>query len=585
MERIELTEKAVLAMINSNYRNKAICTKLAHDLKVHAFGLVPERLINERRPSESEEIKNYRKQIYVPKTRNPISKVISSLEKIRRSQDWNIQYDESAFPASIADGETLSDYCEMKYPIYTSLTNWCFSELLRNYLLDANGIVAIVLDELPETNAEYVKPVAKFFSSEQIVSYDENNYIVLKSKDTSTYSKPKGKTIYTDGAIYYIITPYDTMKYEQINVKGDFQQTYVYNHNIGVIPAFKVGGIFKDRINNDTIYESRIASMVPSLDEAAREYSDLQAEIVQHIHSEKYAYTNSECPVCRGTGKTQENGKQTTCTHCNGTGSVLNVSPYGMYLIENARAGENQLPAPPIGYIQKSSEIARLQDERVRQHLYDALSAVNMEFLAERPLNQSGVAKEVDRDELNNFVNSIAEDIVRILDNVYYFINEYRYNRLVFNEQDRKAMLPKINVPTKYDLLSTNILMQQLDSARKSMINPIIIKALEIDFAKKQFCTDASVSAMVEATFDLDTLFGISEDNKMMMLSNGGITEEDYIISCNITNFVRRAKNENKDFFSLPYETKMEKMREYAKEISEKNSPKAQITPNFMNAE
>lgn len=585
MEIIELTEKAVLAMINSNYRNKAICTKLSNDLKVHAFGLVPEKLINERRPSESEEIKNYRKQIYVPKTRNPISKVISSLEKIRRSQDWNIQYDESAFPASIAYGETLSDYCEMKYPIYTSLTNWCFSELLRNYLLDANGIVAIVLDELPKTNAEYVKPVAKFFSSEQIVSYDENNYIVLKSKDTSTYSTPKGKTIYTDGAIYYIITPYDTMKYEQINVKGDFQQTYIYNHNIGVMPAFKAGGIFKDRINNDTIYESRIASMVPSLDEAAREYSDLQAEIVQHIHSEKYAYTNSECTVCRGTGKTQENGKQTTCTHCNGTGSVLNVSPYGMYLIENARAGENQLPAPPIGYIQKSSEIARLQDERVRQHLYDALSAVNMEFLAERPLNQSGVAKEVDRDELNNFVNSIAEDMVRILDNVYYFINEYRYNRLVVNEQDRKAMLPKINVPTKYDLLSTNILMQQLDTARKSMINPVIIKELEIDFAKKQFCTDASVSAMVEATFDLDPLFGISEENKMMMLSNGGITEEYYIISCNITNFVRRAKNENKDFFSLPYDKKMDKMREYAKEISEKNSPKAQITPNFMDAE
>lgn len=585
MERIELTPSTIKAMINANYKNKALCTKLAYDLKVHALGFVPEKLINERRPSESEEIKNYRKQIYVPKTRNPISKVIASLEKIRRSQDWSIQYDASKTAHTIADGETLFDYCEKKYPVHTSVTNWCFSELLRNYLLDANGIVAVVLDELPETNAEYVKPVAKFFGSEQIVSFAENAYIVLKSKDTSTYSTPKGQIIHTDGAIYYIITPFDVMKYEQINVKGDLQQTALYNHNIGAIPAFKVGGIFKDRINNDTIYESRIASMIPSLDEAAREYSDLQAEIVQHIHSEKYAYTNSECPVCRGTGKTTENGKQTTCNRCNGTGSVLNVSPYGMYLIENARAGESQLPAPPIGYIQKSSEIARLQDERVRQHLYDALASVNMEFLAETPLNQSGVAKEVDRDELNNFVNAVAEDIVRILDNVYLFINEYRYNRVVLNEQDRQAMLPNINVPTKYDLLNTNILMQQLSSARVAMLNPVIIREMEIDFAKKQFCTDESISAMVEATFDLDPLFGISEENKMVMLSNGGITEQDYIISCNITNFVRRAKNENEDFFLLPYETKMEKMRAFADEVAKQNEPKAQITPNFMNEE
>ena len=110
-----------------------------------------------------------------------------------------------------------------------------------------------------------------------------------------------------------------------------------------------------------------LAYLSNTLDEAAREYSDLQAEIVQHIHSEKYAYTNSECPECHGAGTVRDkDGKNVTCTKCHGTGSVLQVSPYGVHLINAAKAGEQQLPAPPIGYIQKSADIARLQDERVR---------------------------------------------------------------------------------------------------------------------------------------------------------------------------------------------------------------------------
>lgn len=581
MDRIKLTPTLIKQLLNNNYQNKGICTKLADDIKIHAYGRVPERLINERRPSESEEIKDYRKQIYVPKTKNPISKVISSLGKIQRSQDWSIQYNQSAVSNKIAEGETLFDYCEKKYPVHTSITNWCFSELLRQYLLDANGIVAVIPFSIPESTSEYVKPIATFFGSEQIVNYVENEYVVLKSKDTSTYTTPEGQIVKTDGAIYYIITRYECLKYEQINVNGDLEQKQVYEHNIGILPAFKVGGLFKERINNDTIYESRIAAMIPSLDEAAREYSDLQAEIVQHIHSEKYGYTNSECSHCRGVGKVTENGKQVTCKHCNGTGSVLNVSPYGMYLIENARAGEAQLPAPPIGYVQKSSEIARLQDERVRQHLLDALSAVNMEFLAETPLSQSGVAKEVDRDELNNFVNAIAEDLVRCLDNVYFFINEYRYLIIVENEIERREMLPNINVPVKYDLLNTNILMQQLTSARNAQLNPVILRAMEIDFARKQFCTDEATAAMTEATFDLDPLFGISEENKMVMLSNGGITERDYVISCNITSFVRKAINDDEDFYKLTYEKKMEKMRLFADEIIKENAPQKQMVKDF----
>lgn len=573
-------EKDIIAVLTGNYPNKAECMALAKQLSVHANGEMPSDKIMSRRPSEPEEIKNYRRTIYVPKTKQAISKVIHSLEKIRRAQDWNIAYSPESVPSVVAENETLEKYCEYNYPQFTSVTNWAFAELLKRSLIDANGIVAVIMEQLPKSKSEYCKPVARFFGCDQIVEYVENEYIVLKSKDTTTYytetKNGKGRRINTNGAIYYILTENEFLKYEQVGA-NKFDPKQVFVHNCGRLPAWKVGGLYHSRKNNDTIYESRLSGMVADLDEAAREYSDLQAEIIQHIHSEKYAYTNTECNECKGTGHVKgEDGKQTTCQHCNGTGRVLNTSPYGMHLVDAARAGELQVPTPPIGYIQKDTQIAQLQDTRVRNHIKDALAAVNMEFLAETPIDQSGVAKAYDANELNNFVNSIAEDLVRNIDNVYHFINEYRYRTIVPNEEKRKAMLPAINVPTKFDIVNTTILMQELQGARQAEANPETLRVLETNYAKMQFNTSPDVAERLETVFDLDPLFGVKEENKMTMLQNGGITETAYIISCNIHAFVRRAIFEDKEFCKKDLNKKMDVLKKYADEVRSESEKKAE---------
>lgn len=580
----QLTPEIVSTLIAAGgYQNGRTCVELAEKLRVHADGKMPQTLIKERRPNESDKIKEYREKIYVPITKRTISKVFSSLEKIRRSQDWSVQYDAEKVQTLIKDDETLEQYCEFHYPHFISITNWAFSVLLRKYLIDANGIVAVIPEQMPESTTEYVKPVAMFFDSEQIMYYVEGECVVLKSRDTSTYYTHGGRRVNNGGAIYYVLTKNEFAKYEQISAK-EFDESCIYRHDIGELPAFKVGGVYHSRLNNDTIYESRISGMIPSLDEAAREYSDLQAEILQHIHSEKYVFANNDCPVCNGTGQeyiiekdenTNEDVVKGTkvCHHCHGRGSVSNVSPYGEYVINAAKFGEQQLPTPPIGYVTKSTDIAKFEDEHVRQHIYDALAAINMEFLAETPLSQSGVAKAYDKDELNNFVNAIAEDIVRILDNIYMFINEYRYNILIANPDDRKAMLPKINVPTKYDILNTSVLMAELKNARDAQAHPMILRELEIDYAKKQFNTDPEIAHMIETTFNLDPLFGMSDESKMTMLQNNGITELDYIVSCNITAFVLRAIREDKDFYSRDYKKQMEVLKKYAEEVQKANEP------------
>ena len=574
---MDITADFIKQAIANTHDNYLETVTLAAKLRVHADGLTPTQLIGRRRPSEPTEIQKYRAEIYVPKTKNPISKVINSLEKIRRSQDWNIAYDEQR-PAVITDEESLQSYCEERYPVHTSVTNWAFSELLKQYLLDANGVIAIIPGNRADQPAnEYVKPVAEFFESEQILAFVEGEYAVLKSRDTSTYKTPAGRVVRTNGDIYHIFTDTGYYRYEQINSNRDLEQKAIYEHNIGSVPVFKSGGLFLKRRYNATLYESRIASMVPSLDEAAREYSDLQAEIVQHIHSEKYAYVNGECPTCKGAGtklvETPDGSRTEPCQACKGAGSVLNISSYNTYLIQAAKAMENQLPTPPIGYVTKDTAIAKLQDERVRQHIYDALATLNMEFLSDTPLSQSGTAKEVDRDELNNFVNSIAEDIVRILDRVYWYINEYRYGINVPTKETREAMLPRINVPTKFDVISSGLLFAEFDAARKAGASPTAQGALEKEYMHKKFCVDPDVNEEAALVIDLDPLYGITEDDKMTRLANGGILQIDYVISCNITKFIRRAVRETSEEFSrMDQDAQYEMLIAYAKEIAQENA-------------
>lgn len=577
-----LNEQTIARMIaGSRYRNGETCSRLSERIRVHAEGRMPRQILD-RRPNEPEQTKEYRGRIYVPVTQQTVSKVISSLEKIRRSEDWNIQYDARAVPPRVAEKETLERYAEQDYPGLGSLTNWVFAELLQAYLVDANGIVAVMPESVPENRAEYVRPVARFFRSEQIVDFQEGEYAVLKSDDTSVYTAADGITQVTSGAVYYILTTEQTARYEQTAEKA-YSLAEVYDHHIGALPAFRAGGIFHCRLNNDTIYRSRIAGMIPALDEAAREYSDLQAELVQHVHSEKWAIANVDCPTCHGRGQVfkrdaegHETAEMEECPTCHGRGSVTQTSPYGMFVINQSRLGEQNVPTPPMGYVQKDTAIAAFLNEHVKQHLRDALSAVNMEFLADVPLSQSGTAKAYDRDELNNFVNGVAEDLVRILDRCYYFISEYRYRVIVPDREARMGMLPRINVPTKYDILNTTALIEELRAAREAKVSPLILGRLEVDYAKKQFNTDPEQGHIIETTFQLDPLFGMTMEDKFTALSAEGVTREDFIVSSNIAAFVLRAIKEHEDFMAWPYQRQQAQLKQYAQAVMKQSAAGAE---------
>lgn len=550
------------------------CVKLEKGLRVHADGIMPEDLINKQRPSEPMNVMEYRKQIWQAITKETVSRIITCLSKIRRSSDWSVRYDEKKFSASIAKNETPIEYFEKNFPYFQSLTNWLFSVCLKNYLIDSNAVCAVIPLEVPTAETpknEYLKPYPVIFNSEQVIDFVEGDYTVIKSKDQSTYYGKDGKTKYINGDIFWVITVTHIFRYDQINSDGEMKAMINYAHGLGYLPAFKLGGVFLKSVDKVPIWESRINSIVPRLNKAAREDNDLDVTYVRNMFLEKWEYVSAECKKCNGVGKITSANGHTTCTDCNGFGRTV-TSPMQSHLVLPARIEEQQLPTPPAGYIDKPTEIVELMEKRIENHIAKALAAINMEFLSKTPLSESGVAKEVDRDELNNFVYSIAEDLVKIMDRIYFFSYDYRYKVVVPIDRDRADMLPVVNVPEKYDMLSVNYLIDEYNKAKTGKMNPVLINKMEQEIATKKFSTDPDMAAEINCILKLNPFAGMSSDDLMINIQNKFITQEDAVISANIVQFVRRAKFEDEKFYQLELDDQQKIMKTFAQEKIKENS-------------
>lgn len=554
----------------------------ANEMLIHFDGRKPGKLLTERRPAESYEIHKFREIIFESKTKAYCDKITNSLMKIRKSQDWMIKYSDDA-PSRIVYEETLQYYMEYEFPRYESFTNWYFQVGFKIYQTDTNALCLWKpLNETVEDN-EYYQPYPFVFRSEQVIDYKYNEWYLLLSEERN-YFKEDGTE--REGWIYYYVDRDGIYTIKQVSMAGNYSIDE-FLHGLDDIPVIDFGGIVQRETPANTLRQSRIYGIVPSFNEAVREYSDLQAEVVQHIHSTMWAHAGQDCKACKGLGMIPKKDGigSIKCKECKGKGTVP-FNPYEYYEIPRPKAGEAAVAGVPLGYVQKQIDIAVLQNTRIKDHIKDGLSAVNMEFLVDPPqLAQSGISKEVDRDDMNTFFHSIAEDIIRFFDKSYDIVCDYRYAGIIPNTDERDKLLPVIPVPEKYDLLSETYLVQEIKMLKDAGIEPEIINSSLIEYVNKKFYADPDTQQLIKNILELDPFSSRSEDSIIIQLTNDGVTHEDYIIHCNIRPFVLRAVAENPDFFKLGLEERKSVMGRYAKQIIKDTSAKEkilQMQPQFQ---
>lgn len=536
----------------------------------HSDGEKPMKIIEKQRPNEPDIVKLFRLEIWEPITKPTFARLVSSLSKIRRSADWSIIYPKEEF-SKVREGQELEEYCEKQFPYFTSVTNWLFGVWLKQYLIDANGVVFVMplyTDGLEET--DYIEPYPVIYNSCDVIDFKEQEYAVLNIAGGCMYIDKRGNT--QKGKSFYIVTAVRIERWDQLNEESDFAVSYDYEHNIGFLPVFKNGGVVCNSQQNDFLYESRISGILPNLNEAIAEYTDLQAGKRLNIYPERWEFTQHECPKCKGVGMLPNinwkegdslENRQVKCSNCHN--GYIPSGPYSKMLLRPADLGHQAIPTPPAGYIEKDIAIIKLMDESIDKHIYKALAAINFQFLEQTPLNQSGLAKEVDKEELNNTVHSIAEDLVAMADKLYRSFAYYRYIKL-YTPEEIDAMLPVIPVPEHFDLISSQYMQDEIKRAREAKMNPMLISQMEVEYSGKRFAQDNLINKVIKLAHMLDPLPGTTVEDKLAMASNKTITRENNIISDNIIAFIRRALFENEEFDTWELDKQKELLLKYAEE-------------------
>lgn len=547
--------------------------KISKSLKNHSKGKFPEELIEIARPNETDQEKQYRKNVFTPVTKTYFSKVVTTLSKMERAEDWSVKFPEEK---GLAKTHSFEKYVCNNYPYFDSLLNWFFSFQLNNNCDDPNGVIAVF--PLPKVNplddSEILRPFTTFFPSKKVIDFKEDAYAVLISEEKSVLNGQTENS--ASGIIYYMFDTDSWCKCVQVGDIKDFTFTYtIAPHNIGYLPCLKAGGIVEEFKGGEKLYDSFVGDCVPFWDEGLRRYSDLQVQMVLHVHSEKWEIEDTPCKTCNESGRIfighGDDRHSSICGSCGGSGTKSTRSPFGVKTIKPATKSSatdsTPIPTPPMGYIQKPIGDTEFIDKQVRQCIENGLAAINMEFLMFEPEVNSGVAKSLDRQEVNAFFYMVTRFVIHNnLTPIYYLIAKWMYSEQMSDEEIMK-ILPVINVPTDFDILSEDIIAARLQSAKTAKLDPTLITELEIEYAKKEFGDNSNQVLLLESKAKIDPLPGIDGDEKMTILSNKGTTLEKYIISSNLTAFMNRAVSEDEQFLQLPYEVQYEVLKSYSNEV------------------
>lgn len=561
--------------------------KAYEDLKVHYYDDYPTDLIKKRRPGEGIKIGDYREEIAVSITNDILWGVFATCSKIPKSRDYAVRFDPKAVPDIINKEETPEQYMTLKFPVHTSLTNWTYSALLTQYGLDANAVVFTMHDiTKPVAGNEYTKPYPTIYNADCIYDYKEGEYYILKSKEIHYFNEGKKGDQKEPGIVYYTVTTDTVQRFVQTTRAGDIAETHLYAHNLGRTPVHTLYGIIiEDNIQNK-FCKSRLSPMVPRLKEIYREYSDVQASTVGHMFPTMWAYQQQQCKTCKGTGETlvESAGKdkkavRVKCVKCDGKGRPP-LGPYDVVMVTPGEAGEQQPVTPPMGYIQKETNIIELQDKRIADHRWYCLSSIHMQNSSSVPLNESGVSKEWDKDGENNTIHSIAEDLIRVDDSVAADIIDLRYGGLQdaagnkrITPDELKAMRPTINVPQKFDLVGANQMLEDIKLLKDSNVDSTIQSAAEIELAEKMFATDPAIKDRVILKIKLDPLRGLTADD--ILAAGDDLSPLKRYIHFNIDQLIDELLEESEGFMKLDIKEKRELLETKATaEMEENNAAK-----------
>ena len=149
----------------------------AEQMGVHVEGKTPKLLLDQKRPNEPGDIRNYRLRIWKNVTESLSGKVLHTIAKIFDPKVFRVQFPEN--PSIVPDDESLENYLNENYGIYKSIWVFVRETLLTKEMSDPNALCVVMPQNPGAEEDEWLEPIPFIFPSKYLVDFKDDLYYVL----------------------------------------------------------------------------------------------------------------------------------------------------------------------------------------------------------------------------------------------------------------------------------------------------------------------------------------------------------------------------------------------------------------------
>lgn len=438
-------------------------------------------ILDEFRPNENEEVKEYRNKNKRDITHGDVDRWLVKMSRIIRDNVFS----------SFSGSDRLKEYqSNMVYPVLgegMDYFNWIMEVVLPSSIRDPN-FIKVNLPFLPD--APLLPPALGLQQTdgyvpirELIIPYDavfERNEVVAfqwGSKQVGDGNSKRDANLYwvADDEYWFLMDPY----IEQSAIK--YRAVMWYNHDSGQLPFTNGVGVLKSGYK-----ESLLRSYFELADEFDAMFSDNQAISVNHAYP-KIVMIELPCMTCRkggvSTGKIEVQSPDGTthksCPTCHGNRTISVPGPFSTLTLP-ADGGLSDNPIKPSDAIHPVVYGEGLYKSRVDiawDLLDKAKKSIGLDLLED--VNESGIAKQYR-----------LEDLQDIIGNVVKHLHQFIRNDLWLKECLLQP-IPSLREEPVFDIPTTFFIEDEAEVLKDVQSLPISERQIKIiDYYKRKYSYD-----------------------------------------------------------------------------------------------
>lgn len=510
-----------------------------YQMAVHTRKRKPVELLLAQRPNEEDNIFNYRLNNYRAITYGSMNRALDSAGRLLNKTQYEI----------VANDKTKAYLNKKQFEAQnTAYDFYTYSEKVtfKRTIEDPNGfLVWLPTGEGLENDSVEVEPKPFFFSLDKI--RDITPEVASFLSDEVNMITENGKQI--PGEVFYLITK--QWFYKLVQVSTDKRKKYrldeIYEHKIGEIPAFVLGG----DMNAEGYFESYFAPYCAFGDEAVVTFSDWQGiKVTSGYPYREEFYIECEIKTPKKTSdpipaKEQKYSKNIEMSKFPRTpfNTIIRKIPNNKN--DSEIQGEKILPVdiPSIRFISPDIETLKYQGESWELLIEMAEDALHLNL--SNGTNQSGVAKKEDTKQETAMIDKIGNNYFN-----HQMLNSIKFIDCYLNLIPFDKSTVEVNIPATFVIPTTEELVTEIGDLKSKNAPSIFVAEATTQLAKRKFNGSPTSKKVFDLISIIDPLFTYGVAEKISMLNSNGISQEEYIRSIHAYSIINRISLTMKDFLT-----------------------------------